>query len=61
MVINKKNNIEIFINIIIRKYNIIYTYQGQKKILLNSEDRVLKYMIKGLDYISDNKHILELT
>ena len=30
IVINKKNNIEIFINTIIRKYNIIYTYQGQK-------------------------------
>jgi hypothetical protein len=29
MVINKKNNIKIFINTIIRKY-IIYTYQDQK-------------------------------
>jgi hypothetical protein len=29
MVINKKNNIKIFINTTIRKY-IIYTYQGQK-------------------------------
>jgi hypothetical protein len=28
-VINKKNNIKIFINTIIRKY-IIYTYQDQK-------------------------------
>jgi hypothetical protein len=29
MVINKKNNIKIFIHTIIRKY-IIYTYQDQK-------------------------------
>jgi len=31
MVINKKNNIKIFINTIIRKY-IIYTYQDQKNL-----------------------------
>lgn len=31
MVINKKNNIKIFINTMIRKY-IIYTYQDQKNL-----------------------------